>query len=132
MSCNIHKIGFILIMTILLITLGASCQMQGRTDQKNSTDITPREAYSLLLNTSMEMAYLDTMIGLSQWDQDISMPQNATKYRAKAQSYMEDLKNKKWIDRNSEGFSLLPITAAIGLRSKPQTSGCGTATTTRG
>jgi carboxypeptidase Taq len=98
MRYNFHKMGSILIMTILLATMGANCQMQGRTDQKNSTDITPQEAYSQLLNTSMEMAYLDTMISLSQWDQDISMPQNAANYRAKAQSYMEDLKNKKWID----------------------------------
>ncbi len=98
MRYNFHQKGFILIMTILLATLGANCQMQGRTDLKNNADITPQEAYSQLLNTSFEMAYLDTMISLSQWDQDISMPENATKYRAKAQSYMEDLKNKKWID----------------------------------
>jgi Zn-dependent M32 family carboxypeptidase len=26
------------------------------------------------------------------------MPKNATEYRAKVQSYMVDLKNKKWID----------------------------------
>lgn len=44
------------------------------------------------------MAYIDTMISLSKWDQDILMPKNATKYRAKAQSYFEDFKNKKWID----------------------------------
>ena len=85
-------------MTIFVATLGASCQMQGSTDQNSTPDITTREAYNRLLNTSVEMAYLDTMISLSQWDQDISMPPNATEYRAKAQSYLEDLKNKKWID----------------------------------
>jgi carboxypeptidase Taq len=98
MRYDFHLMGFILMMTILLTTLGASCQIQGRTDQKNTTDITSKEAYNQLLNTSIEIAYLDTMISLSQWDQDISMPQNATEYRARAQSYMEDLKNKKWID----------------------------------
>jgi carboxypeptidase Taq len=85
-------------MTIIANTLGASCQMQGSTEQNSTPDITPGEAYNQLLNTSVEMAYLDTMISLSQWDQDILMPQNATDYRARAQSYMEDLKNKKWID----------------------------------
>ncbi|MEI6103962.1 MAG: carboxypeptidase M32 [Methanothrix sp.] len=98
MRYNFLQIGFILTMTIFATTIGASCQMQGSTDQNSTPDITPKEAYNRLLNTSLEMAYLDTMISLSQWDQDISMPQNATDYRAKAQSYMEDLKNKKWID----------------------------------
>lgn len=98
MRYNFLLIGFILTMTIFVTTLGASCQMQGSTDQKSTPDITTKEAYNRLLNTSVEMAYLDTMISLSQWDQDISMPQNATEYRAKAQSYMEDLKNKMWID----------------------------------
>jgi carboxypeptidase Taq len=72
--------------------------MQGSTHQNSTPEMTAKEAYNRLLNTSVEMAYLDTMISLSQWDQDISTPQNATKYRAKAQSYLEDLKNKKWID----------------------------------
>lgn len=85
-------------MTIFIATLGANCQMQGSTGQNSTSNITTKEAYNRLLNTSVEMAYLDTMISLSQWDQDISMPKNATEYRAKAQSYMEDLKNKKWID----------------------------------
>jgi len=76
----------------------ASCQMQGSTHQNSTPDITSKEAYNRLLNTSVEMTYLDTMISLSQWDQDISMPRNATEYRAKAQSYMVDLNNKKWID----------------------------------
>ena len=98
MRYNFLLIGFILTMTIFVATLGASCQIQGSTDQNLTPDITTKEAYNRLLNTSVEMAYLDTMISLSQWDQDISMPQNATEYRAKAQSYMEDLKNKKWID----------------------------------
>ena len=98
MRYSFHKIGFILMITIMLAALSAGSQ--GRTDQKNNADadMTAKEAYSQLLNTSGEMAYLDTMISLSQWDQDIYMPQNATKYRSKAQSYMEDLKNKKWID----------------------------------
>ncbi|MDD1759518.1 MAG: carboxypeptidase M32 [Methanothrix sp.] len=38
------------------------------------------------------------MISLSGWDQDISMPKSAIGYRAKAQGYLEDLKNKKWTD----------------------------------
>ncbi|MGB5100493.1 MAG: carboxypeptidase M32 [Methanothrix sp.] len=98
MRYNIHLIGFILTMTIFITTLGASCQMQGSTGKNSTPDITTKEAYNQLLNTSFEMAYLDTMISLSQWDQDIFMPQNATEYRAKAQSYMVDLKNRKWID----------------------------------
>jgi carboxypeptidase Taq len=61
-------------------------------------NITPRDAYNRLLNTSVEMAYLNTMIGLSSWDQSTSMPGNATEYRAKAQSYLVDQENKKWID----------------------------------
>ena len=85
-------------MVILVATLDASCLMEGSLEQNSIQDISPREAYNRLLNTSVEMAYLDTMIYLSQWDQDISMPENATEYRAKAQSYLEDLKNKKVID----------------------------------
>ena len=38
------------------------------------------------------------MISLSDGDQAILMPQNATEYRAKAQSYLVNLENKKWID----------------------------------
>ncbi len=98
MRYNFLLIGFILTITILINNPGACSRVQGSNDQNSAPDITPKEAYSHLLNISMEMAYLDTMIGLSQWDQDIAMPQNATEYRAKAQSYMEDLKNKKWID----------------------------------
>jgi carboxypeptidase Taq len=90
--------GAILAMMILVATLDASCLMEGSLEQNSIQDISPREAYNRLLNTSVEMAYLDTMIYLSQWDQDISMPENATEYRAKAQSYLEDLKNKKVID----------------------------------
>ncbi len=96
-----HKIllvGFILTMTIFVATLGASCQMQGSTGQNNTSNITAREAYNRLLNTSVEMAYFETMISLSDWDQAISMPPNATEYRAKAQSYLADLENKKMID----------------------------------
>jgi carboxypeptidase Taq len=101
MRYNIHKMGFILMITLMLAAMSASSQ--GTADQKDKagmtdTDVTAKEAYGRLLNTSQEMAYLDTMITLSQWDQDIYMPQNATKYRSKAQSYMEDLKNRMWID----------------------------------
>jgi carboxypeptidase Taq len=85
-------------MKISVPTLDASSQMQSSTDQGITPDIDSKEAYNRLLKTSVEMAYLDTMIGLSQWDQDISMPRNANEYRAKAQSYIVDLKNKKWID----------------------------------
>jgi hypothetical protein len=95
MRYNFLLIGIILTMTIFVATLGASCQMQGSVGQNSTPDITTREAYNRLLNTSVEMSYLDTMIRLSDWDQAISMPQNATEYRAKAQSYLEDLKNKK-------------------------------------
>jgi carboxypeptidase Taq len=98
MRYNYLQIGLILIMAIFIAINSASCQMQGSRGQNITPDITAKEAYNKLLNTSVEMAYLDTMICLSQWDQDISMPQNGTEYRAKAQSYMEDLKNKKWID----------------------------------
>jgi carboxypeptidase Taq len=98
MRYNYLQIGLILIMAIFIAINSASCQMQGSRGQNITPDNTAKEAYNKLLNTSVEMAYLDTMICLSQWDQDISMPQNGTEYRAKAQSYMEDLKNKKWID----------------------------------
>ena len=98
MRYSFHPIGLILTMTLFVATLAACGQMQGTADRSNISEITGTEAYNRLLNTSIEMAYLDTMISLSQWDQDTQMPQNATEYRAKAQSYMEDLKNKKWID----------------------------------
>jgi carboxypeptidase Taq len=65
---------------------------------ESGPEINPREAYSRLLNISIEMAYLNTMISLSDWDQSISMPPNATEYRSRAQSYLVDLENKKWID----------------------------------
>ena len=98
MRYSLLLIGSILAMVISVATLDASCQIQGNLDQNSIPNITPREAYNQLLNTSVEMAYLDTMVGLSGWDQDISMPENATEYRAKAQSYLVDLKNKKVID----------------------------------
>jgi carboxypeptidase Taq len=98
MRYNVLLKVFILIMTIIVATQGASCQIQVSASQNSTPDITPREAYNRLLNTSVEMAYLDTMISLSDWDQAISMPQNATEYRAKAQSYIVDLENKKWTD----------------------------------
>ena len=91
-------IRFLLAVAIFITILGASCQMQSRPGQNSSSDITPREAYNRLLNTSLEMSYLETMITLSQWDQDLSMPPKATPYRAKAQSYLADLENKKEID----------------------------------
>ena len=120
-------------MVISVATLDASCQMQGNLDQNCIPNITPREAYNQLLNTSVEMAYLDTMISLSEWDQDISMPQNATEYRAKAQSYLVDLEEQESGSiLNSAVFSLLPIMAATGRRSKPPISGSGIAITTRG
>ncbi|MCX6668500.1 MAG: carboxypeptidase M32 [Methanothrix sp.] len=91
-------IHFLLAVAIFAALLGASCQMQARPGQSSSSDVTPREAYDRLLNTSLEMSYLDTMIGLSDWDQDTSMPPKATQYRAKAQSYLADLQNKLEID----------------------------------
>ena len=72
--------------------------IQGDSRQNNSSPISSREAYNWLLKTSAEMSYLDSMVNLSEWDQAISMPPNATRYRAKAQSYLVDLVNKKWID----------------------------------
>jgi len=98
MKLGLLLIGFILTMTIFVAATGANGQTQGSIGQNNTSEVTPRDAYNRLLNTSVEMAYLDTMISLSQWDQDILMPENATEYRAGAQSYMADLKNKKWID----------------------------------
>jgi carboxypeptidase Taq len=87
-----------LAVAIFAALLGASCQMQTIPAQSSSSDVTPREAYNRLLNTSLEMSYLDTMIGLSDWDQDTSMPPKGTPYRAKAQSYLADLQNKLEID----------------------------------
>lgn len=98
MKLGLLLIGLILTMTIFITILGANSQMQTQSSTGQNVATAPRDAYNRLLNTSVEMAYLDTMIGLSQWDQDVSMPDNATEYRARAQSYMEDLKNKKWID----------------------------------
>ena len=98
MSYKILLKGFILIIAIIVTTQGASWQMQSHADQNSTPDMTPREAYNQLLNTSIEITYLDTMIGLSEWDQSISMPSNATEYRAKAQSYLVDQENKKLID----------------------------------
>lgn len=92
------QIGFILVITILIAAMGAKCQIQSSAEQSSPHELTAKEAYNRLLNISMEMAYIDTMISLSDWDQDISMPPNATEYRAIAQGYMEDLKNKKYTD----------------------------------
>lgn len=98
MRYNFLLIGFILIMTIFVSTPAANCQTHGSIGQNNTSNVTAREAYNRLLNTSVEMAYLDTMISLSDWDQAISMPPNATEYRAKAQSYLVDLENKLGTD----------------------------------
>jgi hypothetical protein len=75
-------------------------------------DVTPREAYNRLLNISIEIAYLDTMISLSDWDQSISMPPNATEYRAKAQSYLVQYFTN-WI-RKSSGF--IPISKYFSVK----------------
>lgn len=72
--------------------------MKNSKSENGTYDITAKEAYGRLLNISTEMSYIDTMISLSNWDQSISMPQNATDYRAVAQGYMVDLKNKKYTD----------------------------------
>lgn len=72
--------------------------MKSSRDENSPHDMTAKEAYNRLLNISMEIAYIGTMISLSKWDQSISMPQNAIDYRAKAQGYLVDLKNKKYID----------------------------------
>ncbi len=100
-------IRFILAIAIFISILGASCQMQNRPGQNSSSDVTPREAYDRLINTSLEMSYLDMMITLSQWDQDNLMPAKVTPYRARAQSYLADLENKLEID--PEFGSLLSI-----------------------
>jgi len=96
--CNTFFRSSILVIAIIIATLDANCQIQGLLGQDGSKDETPREAYNLLLNTSLEMGYLDMMISLSDWDQGILMPPNAIDYRAKAQSYLTDLENKKEID----------------------------------
>lgn len=95
MRCNTFFRSSILVIAIIIATLDANCQIQGLLGQDGSKDETPREAYNLLLNTSLEMGYLDMMISLSDWDQGILMPPNAIDYRAKAQSYLTDLENKK-------------------------------------
>lgn len=98
MRCNTFFRSSILVIAIIIATLDANCQIQGLLGQDGSKDETPREAYNLLLNTSLEMGYLDMMISLSDWDQGILMPPNAIDYRAEAQSYLTDLENKKEID----------------------------------
>lgn len=98
MRCNTLFRSSILVIAIIIATLDASCQNQDLIGYNGSRDETPREAYNLLLNTSLEMSYLDTMISLSDWDQGILMPPNGIDYRAKAQSYLTDLENKKGID----------------------------------
>jgi carboxypeptidase Taq len=97
---NSLLIGPILTLAVLVITMGASCQVQGQGSpgQNVTPGMTPREAYDRLLNISTEMAHIDMMMSLSYWDQDISMPQDATECRAGAHSYLADLKNKKVTD----------------------------------
>jgi carboxypeptidase Taq len=90
--------GLTVPMVIFAAAPDANFQTRGGSRQNSSSPISPREAYNWLLNASAEMSYLDSMVNLSKWDQAISMPSNATKYRAKAQSYLVDLENKKWID----------------------------------
>lgn len=71
--------------------------MQGSADQNITSDITTKEAYNKLLNTSVEMAYLDTMISLSRWDQDTSMPRMRLDIELRLKATWR-MKNKKWID----------------------------------
>lgn len=98
MRCSALLRGSVLAAVIAIAAMDASCQIQDGPGRNNSSEITPQEAYSSLLNTSLEMSYLDSMISLSELDQATSMPENATEYRAKAQSYLADLRNKKEID----------------------------------
>ena len=98
MRCSALLMGSVLAAVIAIAAMDASCQIQDGPGRNNSSEITPQEAYSSLLNTSLEMSYLDSMISLSELDQATSMPENATEYRAKAQSYLADLRNKKEID----------------------------------
>ncbi|MFB3764822.1 MAG: carboxypeptidase M32 [Methanotrichaceae archaeon] len=58
----------------------------------------PKDAYDQLLSISKEVTYIESMITLSKWDQNLLMPENGTVYRAKAQAYLSDLKNRKLTD----------------------------------
>lgn len=104
MTCSALLRASVLAAVIAFAAIDASCQMdvgcqiQDGPGQNSSSEITPQEAYNRLLNISLEMRYLDSMISLSELDQETSMPENATKYRAEAQSYLADLKNKLVID----------------------------------
>jgi carboxypeptidase Taq len=84
--------------TIAVAATNAICQTQDSPGRANISEISPQEAYSRLLNTSLEMSYLDSMLSLSELDQETSMPENAAAYRAKTQSYLADLENKLEID----------------------------------
>jgi carboxypeptidase Taq len=88
---------FVISAVLLVSDLDANCQARGSSSQNGTSSVKERAAYNWLLNISAEMGYLKSMASLSKWDQAISMPSNATKYRAKAQSYLVDLVNKKWI-----------------------------------
>lgn len=66
--------------------------------ESDSSEITPRDAYDRLLDISKEIAYIDSMITLSIWDQSIMMPERGAAYRAKAQAYLSDLMNRKLTD----------------------------------
>jgi Zn-dependent M32 family carboxypeptidase len=97
-------VALIAIAAVMAAVTNASCQVQDGPGGNNSSEITPVEAYCRLLNISLEMSYLGTMIYLSMLDQATSMPENGTEYRAKAQSYLADLINRKEIDPE---FSML-------------------------
>jgi carboxypeptidase Taq len=97
LRCSALLMGSVLAAVIAIAAIDASCQIRDGPGGNNSSEITPREAYSCLLNTSLEMSYLGTMIYLSMLDQATSMPENGTEYRAKAQSYVADLINRKEI-----------------------------------
>jgi hypothetical protein len=86
MRCSALLRGSVLAAVIAIAAMDASCQIQDGPGRNNSSEIMPQEAYSSLLNTSLDVSYLDSMISLSELDQATSMPENATVYRAKAQT----------------------------------------------
>jgi carboxypeptidase Taq len=63
-----------------------------------SSEMEPKDAYDQLLNISREVAYIDSMITLSKWDQNLMMPEKGLSYRAKAQAYLSDLENRRLTD----------------------------------
>jgi carboxypeptidase Taq len=62
------------------------------------SEMEPKDAYNKLLNISRETAYIDSMITLSKWDQNLMMPEKGLSYRAKAQAYLSDLENRRLTD----------------------------------